>query len=253
MSGEAASRANPALPGVQSALAEAIFDLGKPVVALISSGRPLTIPLIVEKARAVVATWFLGVQAGNAIADVLTGKFNPTGRLPVTWPRDVGQVPIFFAARPSGRPANPADPYTSKYLDMPVEPLFFFGHGLSYSRFSLTNLRASKPAFKFGDELTIEVDVMNEGPAAGEASVFLFARDVVASVGRPLLELKGVGKITLRPGEAGTVSFRLAAAALAFPGNDLKPVLEPGEFLLLAGQSADPRGLLTISVRALPG
>jgi beta-glucosidase len=253
MSGEAASRANPGLPGVQSALAEAIFDLGKPVVALISSGRPLTIPLIVEKARAVVATWFLGAEAGNAIADVLTGKFNPIGRLPVTWPRDVGQVPIFFAARPSGRPANPDDPYTSKYLDMPVEPQFFFGHGLSYSRFNLSNLRASKAAFKFGDELTIEVDVKNEGPVPGEATVFLFVRDLAASVARPLLELKGVGKITLRPGEDGTVCFKLSATALAFPGNDLKPVLEPGEFMLLAGQSADPRGLLTISVRALPG
>ncbi|MDQ6867658.1 MAG: glycoside hydrolase family 3 C-terminal domain-containing protein [Pseudomonadota bacterium] len=252
MSGEAASRANPGLPGVQSTLAEAIFDLGKPVVALISSGRPLTIPSIVEKARAVVATWFLGVEAGNAIADVLTGKFNPAGRLPVTWPRDVGQVPIFFAARPSGRPANPDDHYTSKYLDMPVEPLFFFGHGLSYSRFTLSNLRASTAEFKRGGELTIEVDVLNEGPATGEATVFLFARDVVASVARPVLELKGVGKIALRTSEGGTVCFKLAANALAFPGNDLKPVLEPGEFLFLAGQSADPRQLLAIKVRALP-
>jgi beta-glucosidase len=253
MSGEAASRANPGLPGVQSALAEAIFDLGKPVVALISSGRPLMITAIVEKAQAVVATWFLGAEAGNAIADGLTGRFNPTGRLPVTWPRDVGQVPIFFAARPSGRPANPNDHYTSKYLDMPVEPLFYFGHGLSYSRFTLTNLRASKAAFISGDELTIEVDIINEGPAAGEATVFLFARDIVASVARPLLELKGVGKIALRPGEGGTVCYKLAAVALAFPGSDLKPVLEPGEFLLLAGQSADPRQMLTVKVRALPG
>jgi len=248
MSGEAASRANPGLPGVQSALAEAIFDLGKPVVALISSGRPLMIAAIVEKARAVVATWFLGVEAGNAIADVLAGKFNPTGRLPVTWPRDLGQVPIFFGTRPSGRPADPHDHYTSKYLDMPVEPLFFFGHGLSYSHFTLTNLRASKVEFKRGDELTIEVDVLNEGPASGQATVFLFARDVVASVARPVLELKGVGKIALAPGEGGTVCFRLAAAALAFPGRDLKPVLEPGEFLLLAGQSADPRGMLSIKL-----
>jgi beta-glucosidase len=253
MSGEAASRANPGLPGVQSALAEAIFDLGKPVIALISSGRPLMIAAIVEKARAVVATWFLGVEAGNAIADVLIGKFNPTGRLPVTWPRDVGQVPIFFATRPSGRPANPDDHYTSKYLDMPVEPLFFFGHGLSYSRFTLTNLRANNAEFKRGDELTIEADVINEGPAAGEATVFLFARDVVASVARPVLELKGVGKIALAPGEGGTVCLKLAAAALAFPGRDLKPILEPGEFRLFAGQSADPRQMLTINVRALPG
>jgi beta-glucosidase len=253
MSGEAASRANPCLPGVQSALAEAIFDLGKRVIALISSGRPLMISAIVEKAQAVVATWFLGVEAGNAIADVLTGKFNPAGRLPVTWPRDVGQVPIFFGERPSGRPANPDDRYTSKYLDMPVGPLFFFGHGLSYSRFTLTNLRASKAEFTSGDELTIKVDVVNEGPAGGEATVFLFARDVVASVARPVLELKGVGKIALAPVEDGTVCFRLAAAALAFPGRDLKPVLEPGEFLFFAGQSADPRELLSIKVRVLPG
>ncbi|MGI8570210.1 MAG: glycoside hydrolase family 3 N-terminal domain-containing protein [Methylocella sp.] len=251
MSGEAASRANPGLPGVQSALAEAIFDLGKPVVALLSSGRPLMIGAIAAKAQALIATWFLGVEAGNAIADVLTGKFNPTGRLPVTWPRDAGQVPIFFAARPSGRPANPDDHYTSKYLDMPVEPLFFFGQGLSYSRFTLTNLRASKADFKSGDELTIKVDVMNDGPAAGEETVFLFARDVVASVARPVLELKGVRKIALAPREGGTVCFRLAAEALAFPGSDLKPVLEPGEFLLSAGRSADPRELLSIKVCAL--
>ena len=107
MSGEAASRANPGLPGAQNALAEAIFELCKPVVVLISSGRPLMISTIAAKAQALVATWFLGVEAGNAIADVLTGTFNPTGRLPVTWPRDVGQVPIFFAERPSGRPADP--------------------------------------------------------------------------------------------------------------------------------------------------
>ena len=135
---------------------------------------------------------------------------------------------------------------------MPVEPHFPFGHGLTYSRFTLTNLRASNAEFKRGDELTIEVNVMNEGPAAGEATVFLFARDMVASVVRPLLELKGVGKIALRPGEGGTVCFRLAAAALSFPGSDLKPVLEPGEFLLLAGQSADPRQMLTVKVLALP-
>jgi beta-glucosidase len=253
MSGEAASRANPCLPGVQSTLAEAIFGLGKPVVVLLSSGRPLMIAAIAAQAGALVATWFLGVEAGNAIADVLTGTFNPTGRLPVTWPRDVGQVPVFFAERPSGRPANPDDPYTSKYLDMPVEPLFPFGHGLSYSRFSLSSLRVNKVEFTRAETLTIEVDVTNEGPMTGEETVFLFARDSVASVARPLLELKGVGKIALAPGESGTVCYKLAAEALAFPGSDLKPVFEPGEFLLSAGQSADPRGLLTIKIGALPG
>lgn len=253
MSGEAASRANPNLPGVQSALAQAIFDLGKPVVALISSGRPLMIPKIIEQARAVVATWFLGAEAGNAIADVVTGKFNPTGRLPVTWPRSVGQVPIFFAMRPSGRPPNPDDPYTSKYLDMPVEPQFWFGHGLSYSRFAIANPRASTKEFRRGDEFTIEADVANESALAGEQTVFMFSRDMVASVAPPLLELKGIAKIALGPGETGTVRFKLAANALCFPAADLKPVLEPGEFQILVGPSADPRGLLSISVWALPG
>ena len=253
MSGEAASRANPGLPGVQNALAEAIFEIGKPVVALISSGRPLMIDSLAAKAQALVATWFLGVEAGNAIADVLTGKFNPTGRLPVTWPRDVGQVPIFFAERPSGRPANPDNHYTSKYLDMPVEPLFPFGHGLSYSRFTLHNPRVNKLDFTAADELTIEIDVVNEGPVAGEETVFLFARDIVASVARPLLELKGVGKIALAAGESGTVSVKFAAETLAFPGIDLKLVFEPGEFLLCVGQSANPRRLHSLKVRALPG
>jgi beta-glucosidase len=253
MSGEAACRANPGLPGIQDALAEAIFDLGKPVVVLLSSGRPLMLASIAERARAVVATWFLGVEAGHAIADVLTGKFNPTGRLPVTWPRDVGQVPIFFSARPSGRPADPNDHYTSKYLDIPVEPQFCFGHGLSYSRFALRNLRANKTDFNLGDELTIEVDAVNEGPIAGEETIFVFARDPIASVARPLLELKGVGKITLRPGEGGTVSFKLPTEDLSFAGPDLKPVFEPGEFLLFAGPSADPRDLLMIKLRALEG
>jgi beta-glucosidase len=253
MSGEAASRANPGLPGAQATLAESIFDLGKPVVLVLFCGRPLMITPVAEKARAVVAAWFPGVEAGHAVAEVLTGKFNPRGRLPVTWPRDIGQVPIYFSVRQSGRPAAPNDHYTSKYLDLPVEPLYYFGHGLSYSRFVVSNLRADKTDFNSGDELSIEVDVANEGPAAGEETVFLFARDLVASVARALLELKGVGKIALSHGEGGTVRFHLAAGELSFLGNDWKPVLEAGEFLLFAGTSADPKELLSIKLRALRG
>lgn len=252
MSGEAACRADLGLPGRQNALARAILELGRPVIALLSSGRPLTIPALAEKAAAVVATWFLGVEAGNAIADVLTGRFNPTGRSPVTWPRDVGQVPIFYAARPSGRPADPANHYSSKYLDMPTEPLFHFGHGLSYSRFALSNLRASPEIFQLGDELEVMVEVTNDGSRVGEETVFLFARDVVASVARPLLELKGFGKIVLSPGATRTLRLGLSAAELCFPGPDLRPRLEPGDFELSVGQSADPRRLLTITVRAAP-
>jgi beta-glucosidase len=250
MSGEAASRACPGLPGAQGALAEAVLSLGKPVAVLITSGRPLTVLPLIERANAVAATWFLGAEAGHAAAEVLTGRFNPTGRLPVTWPRDVGQVPIFFASRPTGRPADPNNPHSSKYLDMPVDPLFHFGHGLSFCRFTLSNLRVSQEVLWPGEELAVEASVYNEGPAAGEETVFLFVRDLVASVARPLLELKGVAKIALEPGKSGTIRFLLGASAFSFPGHGFEPVLEPGEFRISVGQSADPRRLLSITVRA---
>ena len=150
MSGEAASRADLGLPGCQRALAEAVLDLGKPVVVLLSSGRPLTLPWLFERADAVLATWFLGSEAGHAVADVLTGKFNPTGKLPVTWPRHVGQAPIFYGQRPSGRPTKAGERYTSSYLDLPATPQFPFGHGLSYSRFALHDLRCNPSCVKVG-------------------------------------------------------------------------------------------------------
>ena len=142
MSGEAASRARPDLPGRQAELAKAVLDLGKPVVVTLSSGRPLMAPWLFERADAVLATWFLGSEAGHAVGDVLSGRHNPTARLPVSWPVDIGQIPIFYAQRPTGRPADPDEHYTSKYLDLPVEPLFPFGHGLSYTRFAYRDLRA---------------------------------------------------------------------------------------------------------------
>jgi beta-glucosidase len=250
MSGEAACRADPGLPGRQGDLARAFLDLGKPVVVLVSSGRPLTIPAIVERANAIVATWFLGAEAGHAIADVLTGKCDPVGRLPVTWPRHVGQVPIFYAQRPSGRPADAGNAYSSKYLDIPTEPQFRFGHGLAYTRFALANLRAGAGTIRAGETITIEVDVTNTGSRPGETTIFLFARDLVASVARPVRELVGFARIALLPGETGTVSFALGDASLACLGPDLEPRLEPGDFELSVGESADPSRLLTIPLRA---
>ena len=164
MSGEAASRADIGLPGCQRALAEAVFDLGKPVVALISSGRPLAAAWLFERADAVLATWFLGAEAGYAIADVLTGKFNPTGKLPVTWPRAVGQIPIFYSQRPAGRPSEPGNHYSSLYIDLPATPQFFFGHGLSYSRFSLDDLRCEPSSVRAGESVEISVAVHNDSP-----------------------------------------------------------------------------------------
>jgi beta-glucosidase len=251
LSGEAASRARPDLPGRQAELAQAVLGAGKPVVALLSSGRPLMVPWLFERAHAVLATWFLGSEAGHAIANVLSGRFNPSGRLPVSWPVDIGQIPIFYAQRPTGRPPDPAVHYSSKYLDLPVEPLFPFGHGLSYTRFGLSGLRTSASELRPGEAITIECDIVNDGPMAGEETVLLFVRDRVASVARPLLELKGMAKVALEARRGEVVRFTLAAEDLTFLGLDLKPRLEPGVFELLVGRSAAHAQLLRTSVRLL--
>jgi beta-glucosidase len=207
MSGEAASRAFLGLPGRQQELADAIFDkaAGKPVVVVLFSGRPLAIPQLVSHADAVVAAWFPGCEAGHAIADVLTGKVSPSGRTPVTWPRAVGQIPIFFGERSGGRPFNPDDHFTSHYSDVENSPLFPFGHGLTYGKIALSNLRIEP-----GDPLTVKVDVANHGPRKAEETVFLFIKQKVPRVTRPGLELKGFGKIMLAPSEQGTVKLTLA-------------------------------------------
>jgi len=245
MSGEAASRADLGLPGRQRELAEALLDIGRPVVAVLSSGRPLALPWLFERADAVLATWFLGCEAGHAIADVLTGRFNPTGRLPVTWPRHVGQAPIFYSQRPSGRPTKAGEHFSSSYLDVPATPQFPFGHGLSYSRFALLDLRCDPSSVKAGECLQVSATVRNDSEVDGEATLFLFVHDVVASVARPVLELKGVRKIVLAAGQHGDVTWRLPVEDLLFIGPSLGPVLEPGRFEIHIGQSADPVGLLT--------
>ncbi len=253
MSGEAASRAHLGLPGKQRQFAEAVFERAgsaqRPVIVILFSGRPLVVPWLIEQADAVLAAWFLGSEAGSAIGDVVTGRVSPSGRTPVTWPRAAGQIPIFFGERPSGRPADPKDHYTSKYLDVPNEPLFPFGHGLTYGRFALSNLRVTPAEAEDIDTLQIRVDVRNEGARAAEETVFLFTHDKVASVARPMLELKGVAKISLRPGEAGTVRLSLRAEDLRFLGRDLEPIFEPGEIEILVGPCADRSRLLAATVR----
>jgi beta-glucosidase len=253
MSGEAASRAYLGLPGKQRAFAQAVLEraraLGKPVVALLFSGRPLIVPWLIEQADAVLACWFLGTEAGNAVADVLSGRISPSGRSPVTWARVAGQTPLFFGQRPSSRPADPKDPFTSKYLDTPNEPLFAFGHGLSYGRFALSNLRVLPRQVRESDTIEMRVDVTNEGARAAEETVFLFTHDKLASIARALLELKGFGKIALQPGEKGTITLQLQAQELRFLGIDLTPVFEPGEVEILVGPCADRPQLLTASIQ----
>ncbi len=248
MSGEAGSRAMPGLPGRQMKLARAVLALDKPVVMTLSSGRPLLVPWLLERADTVLATWYLGSEAGHALADVITGRWNPSARLPVSWPHDVGQIPVFYARLPTGRPYDAEFRYSSKYLDMANEPLFPFGHGLSYTRFAYRNLKVSPHKLMPGDELTVEVEVVNEGERAGEETVLLFVRDLVASVSRPVLELKGFAKCLLSPGSSETVRLTLSTDELKFLGPDLKPRLEAGVFEIFVGPSADADGLLKAHV-----
>jgi beta-glucosidase len=249
MSGEAASRAYPELPGEQRALAENLLERARaddiPVVVVLFCGRPLIIPWLAERADALLVAWFPGTEAGNAIADVLTGRVSPSGRTPITWPRALGQIPLFYSQRSCGRPENPQDHFTSKYLDSPSSALFPFGFGLTYGRFSYANLRVSPESATGTDVIEVAVDVVNEGARTAEETVFLFVRDRVASVARPMLELKGVTKIVLQPGEIGTARLQLPATELRFLGIDLRPVFEPGEIEILVGPYADPAQLIS--------
>lgn len=238
MSGEAASRSSLDLPGIQTELVRAIHGLGKPVVAIVLAGRPLSITWVCENVPAVLIAWHPGVQGGRAIADVLFGDYNPSGKLPVTFPRNVGQVPIYYNHKNTGRPPRKEDPLTSKYIDIHWSPLLPFGHGLSYTTFKYDNLRLSQPKTKAGQSVTIEADVTNTGEVTGEEVVQLYVRDLVGSVTRPVKELKGFEKIELQPGETRTVSFTLTAYQLKFYNLDMEFVLEPGEFKVWVGPSS---------------
>ncbi len=253
MSGEAASRAHLGLPGKQRLLAEAVLERArarsKPAIAVLFSGRPLIVPWLIERADAVLAAWFLGSEAGNALADVMTGRVSPSGRTAMSWPRAMGQIPIFYGERPSGRPAHGDDHYTSKYLDAPNEPQFPFGHGLTYGRFVLSDLTVTPETLKEDGALEARVAVSNEGRKVAEETVFLFVHDKLASVARPVLELKAVSKVRLRPGERGSVRFELPASELRFLGKDLRPVFEPGEVEILVGPCADRKQLLSTTIR----
>jgi beta-glucosidase len=253
MSGEAASRADPDLPGQQRALAQAVFERARArnvrVIVILFSGRPLLVTWLAEQADALLAAWFLGSEAGNAVSDIVTGRRAPSGRTPITWPRALGQVPVFFAQRPSGRPFNPADPYTSRYLDVPNEPLYPFGHGLTYTHFKYANLRVTPESVSESDTIEARVELSNLGACAGEETVFLFTHDKVASVAPPLLELKGYAKATLQPGETQTVTIELRASELRFLGPDLYSTFEPGEVEILVGPCADRTQLLLASVQ----
>lgn len=234
MSGEAASRSMIDLPGVQLELAKEIHALGKPTVVVLMNGRPLAIPWLAENVDAILETWFLGHQAGPAIADVLFGNYNPSGKLPVTFPRSVGQVPLYYNQKMTGRPIG-ENKYTSKYLDIPNTPLYPFGFGLSYTTFDYSDLQLSKGTLQAGDSLVISVQVENTGSVDGHEVVQLYIRDLVGNVTRPVKELKGFKKILLTPGQSQKVKFTIKTEDLAFYHRDLTFKPEAGAFKVFVG------------------
>jgi beta-glucosidase len=238
MVGEAASRSTLDLPGRQLDLVKAVHATGKPVVVVLVNGRPLTIGWIADNVHAILESWMGGSQSGNAISDVLFGDVNPGGKLPVTFPRTVGQVPIYYNRMNTGRPPEAENRYTSKYYDAPWTPLFPFGYGLSYTTFKISNLQLSAPRIRSADRLTVSVDVENAGTRAGDEVVQLYVRDPVASMTRPVKELKGFQRLTLQPGEKRRVDFTLTHDHLAFWNRDMRFVVEPGEFRVMVGSNS---------------
>jgi len=247
MSGEAASRSSLALPGVQEELVRAVAATGVPVVVVLMNGRPLTIGNIEESAPAILEAWAPGVEGGNAVADILFGEYNPSGRLPVTFPRSVGQVPLYYNHKNTGRPPQANERFTSKYIDIDITPLYPFGFGLSYTTFEYSGLSVTAPVARVGDSLTVSVTVRNTGKIPGEEVVQLYLQDVVASVTRPVRELKAFRKVALPPGGEQRVDFTVTPEMLAFYNLSMQRVVEPGQFNIYVGGNA--RDLQSISFR----
>ncbi len=238
MSGEAASRTSLDLPGRQLELIQAIHALGKPYVVVLMNGRPLTISWLADNSPAILESWFPGTQAGPAIAEVLFGDVNPGGKLPVTFPRTLGQVPIYYNHKSTGRP--PTDQkYTSKYLDVPVTPLYPFGYGLSYTQFKIGPPELSATSLPANGKLTVSVEVENVGERAGDEVVQLYITDVASSVTRPVKELKGFQRITLKAKEKRRVQFELTPEHLGFLSREMRFIVEPGEFKVMVGPNSE--------------
>jgi len=239
MSGEAASRSSLDLPGRQLDLIKLIHATGKPYVVVLMNGRPLSIEWVAENSPAILETWFAGTQGGHAIADVIFGDVNPGGKLPITFPRSAGQAPIYYNHKNTGRPPDAKNKYTSKYLDVAWTPLYPFGYGLSYSEFKLSNLQLSASRIKLDDKIEVSVMLENTGSRVGDEVVQLYLRDVAASVTRPVRELKGFERVTLKPGEKRRLKFTLGREELGFYNREMKFEVEPGLFKVYVGNSSE--------------
>lgn len=238
MVGEAASRASLDLPGRQLELVQAIHATGKPTIVVLVNGRPLSIGWIANNTPAILESWMGGSESGNAIADILFGDVNPGAKLPVTFPRTVGQVPIYYNHMNTGRPPEAENRYTSKYYDLPWTPLFPFGYGLSYTTFKISNLQLSAQKIGANGKVTVTVEVENTGRRAGDEVVQLYIRDPVATMTRPVKELKGFQRISLQPGEKKKVEFILGPEHLGFWNREMRYVVEPGEFRVMVGSNS---------------
>jgi beta-glucosidase len=241
MSGEAKSRSNLHLPGVQEDLIRVIRATGKPVVVMISAGRPLIFNWTADHVPAILYTWWLGTRAGNAMADVLFGDYNPSGKLPISFPRTEGQIPVYYDHYSTGRPArNDSDRYyVSAYIDLLNGPRFPFGYGLSYTDFTYSDITLSTPAFRPDGKLTASVTLTNTGKYDGRETAQLYIRDLVGSVVRPVKELKGFQQVFLKAGESRRISFTIGAEDLRFYNDKLQYIYEPGEFRLYIGSNSN--------------
>jgi beta-glucosidase len=251
MTGEAASRSDITLPASQRNLLEALAKTGKPLVVVLMTGRPLAIVRESEIANAMLLTWFGGDETGNAVADVLFGVYNPSGKLPMTFPRNVGQVPIYYSHKKTGRPQGdgPTQKFRSNYLDVSNDPLYAFGHGLSYTSFSYSDVKLSSPKMTKGQTIKASVTVTNSGSYDGEEVVQLYIHDPVASVAQPVKKMVGFQKISLRKGESREVSFTITEEELKFYNNDLKRIVEPGEFHVFIGTSSSDAKKVTFNLQ----
>jgi len=238
MSGEAASRSDIGIPESQAHLLKALVATGKPVVLVLVNGRPLTLTWENEHVPAILEAWAPGIEGGNAIADVLFGNYNPSGKITMTFPRSVGQIPIYYNHKNTGRPMDEKNKFSSKYLDIPNEPLFPFGYGLSYTTFDYSDVVLSKTSLKENETLSAKIKVTNSGKVTGEEVVQLYISDPVASVSRAVKELKGFQKISLNPGETKELEFKVTTDDLKFFNSDLKYDWEPGEFVVQVGTNS---------------
>jgi beta-glucosidase len=254
LSGEAHSRAEISLPGAQARLVRLVREAGTPVIAVIMAGRPLTLTDVIGDLDAVLFAWHPGTMGGAAVADLLFGVESPSGKLPVTFPRAVGQVPIYYSQKRGGKPPTPETTVllddipvrapqtsignTSYHLDAGYEPLFPFGHGLSYATFEYSNLQLDRPVLRIGEALTVSVDITNTSRVAADEVAQLYVRDLVGNVTRPVRELKGFQRVRLAPGQTVKITFRLRSDDLAFFGRDNTEIVEPGEFHLWVGGSS---------------